>query len=429
MKTVAFYTLGCKVNQYETQAIREQFIRAGFQEINNKQKADIYVINTCTVTLKADQKSRQLIRLARRQNPRAVIIVTGCYVEKDEQDIRKIKGINFIVKNSRKDEIIDFVKPRLVRTQSPVCDYQAYPFLPITNFKGRTRAFIKIQDGCNQDCSYCKVRIVRGKSRSRRLEDIIKQARRLGNCGFKEIVLVGVHLGAYGLDLEDGSRLADVIESLEKISSIKRIRISSIDPLDITPRIIEKLGTSDKLCRHLHISLQSGDDYILRRMNRKYSADNIRKLIGNIRDKSKDICIGLDVIVGFPGEGKTNFANTLSLLKQIKPGRIHVFSYSERRGTPACRFSGSVLHKEIKDRCRELKEFALKASFRYQRRFLNSKVQVLVESKRDKATGLLCGYTGTYIRVLFDGSETLKNDIVTIKISDISLNNVVGKVP
>jgi threonylcarbamoyladenosine tRNA methylthiotransferase MtaB len=428
METVAFYTLGCKVNQCETQAIREQFIQAGFNEVSHKKRADVYLINTCTVTAKADQKSRQIIRFLHRRNPLALIVVTGCYVEKDEKEIKKIPGVNFIFKNSQKDKIVKVIHPQASDYRLSIPNYQSYPFLPITDFKNHTRAFIKIQDGCNQNCSYCKVRIVRGCSRSRRLEDIIDEARRLGKAGFKEIVLVGVHLGEYGLDLKDKNDLTSVVESIEKINDIKRIRLSSLDPRDITPRLIEKLATSSKLCPHLHISLQSGDDYILNQMNRRYNGNDIKNLVYNTRKRIKDISITLDVMVGFPGEKEKNFINTLRLLEEIKLSRIHIFPYSRREGTPASALSNLVLPEEVKSRYNRLREFALKASFVYRQRFLNSKVQVLVETKRDRATGLLCGYTDTYLRLLFAGPEALKNRIITAKIIAVTLDNTIGSI-
>ncbi|MEA3328563.1 MAG: tRNA (N(6)-L-threonylcarbamoyladenosine(37)-C(2))-methylthiotransferase MtaB [Candidatus Omnitrophota bacterium] len=427
MKTVAFHTLGCKVNQYETQAIREQFIQADFREVSNKEKADVYVINTCTVTDKSDHKSRQMIRFSHRQNPDARVVVTGCYSEKDEQDIKKIEGVDFIVNNSRKHKIAEIVRTGFFNCRPAAGDYQSYPFITISNFKNHTRAFIKIQDGCDQNCSYCKVRIVRGKSKSRRLNDVINQANTLAGMGFKEIVLIGVNLGSYGLDLPAGINLLSVVESLERIDSIKRIRLSSLGPLDITPLMIEKLTAPNKLCRHLHVSLQSGDDHVLKRMNRNYNSADLRNLICNFRNKARDISITLDVMVGFPGEGKENFNNTLKLLEEIEPNRIHIFPYSRRRVTPAYIFSDHVLPREVKNRCNQMKEFALRASLAYRQRFLNSTVQVLVETTRDKVTGLLCGYTDTYIKIVFKGPDTLKNSIIPVEIKDVTLSNTVGK--
>ena len=425
MKAISFKTLGCKVNQYETQAIREQFLQAGYREIQNE-PADIYVINTCTVTATADSKSRQLIRACHRLNPKAIIVVTGCYVERDWEDIEKIEGVDLIIGNHRKSEILKVI----LQPQSAEPKPQGNSFLPLSigNFFGHTRAFLKIQDGCNRRCSYCKVRIVRGRSRSRGLDDILEEAKRLAKVGFKEIILCGIQLGSYGVGLEEGFSLLDVIENLEAIDGIKRIRLSSIEPTDITVGLIRKMAGQGKLCRHLHIPLQSGDDEILGRMNRGYCTRDFKELIMRIRGSVSEVSITTDVMVGFPGEEEDNFSRTLEMIRAIMPSRIHIFPYSRREGTKAANFQGTVSPGEIKARVARLKEIALTSSFSYRKKFLGQSFDLLVEAKRDPKTGLLCGYTDTYIKVLIEGSDGLMNQIVKVLFTDIGRDYTIGKV-
>ena len=433
MKAISFKTLGCKVNQYETQAIREQFLQAGYREIQNE-RADIYVINTCTVTATADSKSRQLIRACHRLNPKAIIVVTGCYVERDWEDIEKIEGVDFIIGNHQKSEIL-----KVILQSQTAKDVGSDPKevtagrkgltpkrLSISKFFGHTRAFLKIQDGCNRRCSYCKVRIVRGRSRSRGLDDIIEEAKRLAEAGFKEIILCGVQLGSYGVGLEDGFSLSDVIENLEAIDGIKRIRLSSIEPTDITVGLIRRMAGQGKLCRHLHIPLQSGDDEILGRMNRGYCTRDFKELIMRIRGSVSEVSITTDIMVGFPGEKEDSFGRTLEMIRAIMPSRIHIFPYSRREGTKAADFQGTVSPREIKARVARLKEIALTSSFSYRKKFLGQSLDLLVEAKRDPKTGLLCGYTDTYIKVLIEGSDGLMNQIIPVEVTEVERDYTLG---
>ena len=293
MKTFKICTLGCKVNQYEAQAIRERFLNHGFKEALAGKKADNYIINTCTVTANADKQSLALIRNCNRQNPKAKIIVTGCLAQKDSDSLRGLKGVDFII--SKK-----------------------FFTSGVTDFSGHTRAFLKIQDGCNNFCSYCKVPLVRGVSKSRPLEEIVREARQLVKNGFKEIVVTGICLGSYGKDLSPKIRLAQALKSLDDIDGLPRIRISSIEPNDVSAELIERIAGSGKICRHLHIPLQSGDDEILRRMHRHYNRLDYLKLIERLKVCMPDIAISTDVMVGFPGENEIHFKNTLDKVKLLK---------------------------------------------------------------------------------------------------------------
>lgn len=397
MQTFKIYTLGCKVNQYESQGIRETLSKNNLVEsINNK--ADVCVINTCTVTGEADKKSLYFIKRAFRENPKAKIIATGCLVENDKDKVLAINKNILIVKNKDKN-------------------------IGISDFKGHDRAFLKIQDGCQNYCSYCKVPFVRPKLVSRPLEAVQEEAKRLAGKGFKEIVLTGICLGAYGQDLSPKLELADSLESLEKIKGMPRIRLSSIEAKDINKRLIRKIKDSPLVCKHLHLPLQSGDDEILKKMNRLFSIKNFLKLTDNLKKKIPQISITTDIIVGFPGEGEDNFKNTIEALNKFKPLRTHIFSYSDRPGTKAFNFYPKVRSQIIKRRFLELKELADELSFEYRKKFLNKKVEVLVEQDLDRASGLQTGYSDNYIKVLINSKENLKGQLVNVKIARVTKEN------
>ena len=427
-KSARFFTIGCKVNQYETQAIREAFLKNGYREADSSQPADIFVINTCTVTSKADKDSRRLIRLSHRINPDAQIIVTGCLVEKDGDEIRAIPGVTHIMKNSQKHRIADLyfgtdVRPKGGHGITEIAP-GAYTPLKISDFHNRTRAFVKIQDGCNNFCSYCKVPYVRGRSRSRDLQNIIDEVNRLVDRGFKELVLCGICLGEWGRDLPGNPELADVIDKVSSIKKDFRIRLSSIEPRQVGNRLIRIMADSRRLCNHLHIPLQSGDNGVLKLMNRPYSSRDFVKLIGRIKKTIPDFSLTTDVLVGFPGENKKAFFNTIKVLKNVRPSRLHIFSYSKRNGTKAYNYNLDVSKEEMKERKRRLEGIDRRFSYEYRRRFFNKTTQVLVENKRDKFTQLLTGYSDTYIRLLFtDGPDSFYGQLKKVKITKVDLKS------
>jgi len=413
-RTIKFYTLGCKVNQYETQSIREQFIRSDFQEIEDGVPADIYLINTCTVTQKADRDSRHLIHLTHRQNPQAKILVTGCYTELDSAEIAKIPGVTQIIKNQDKDRIIELFSQR------------NNEHIGITNFSGHTRAFLKIQDGCNNFCAYCKVPLVRGVSRSRPLSSIVQEAEKLVKNDFKEIVLCGICLGAYGRDLSPQSDLIQVIEALENIKGLYRIRLSSIEAGDVSDSLIQKIAESNlacrqtgKLCRHLHIPMQSGDDEILKKMHRRYGRSEYINLIAKIKKQIPQIAITTDVLVGFPGEKEENFQNTVNLVREIVPLRAHIFSYSARKGTPAHRLPERIEPKIIKKRINLLKNITENCAIEYKKQFLNQEMQVLIETRAKGKPEFWEGYSDNYIKVGVASERNLENQLIKVKLKEI----------
>lgn len=394
MPTIKFRTLGCKVNQYDTQSIRERFLKHGFREVKKNERADTYIINTCTVTSSADQKSSGAIRSCIKENPEAKIIVTGCMVKDDWYSLAKIKGVNLIISRSFFGE-------------------------GITDFSGHTRAFLKIQDGCNNFCSYCKVPLVRGRSRSRPLAEVTKEGEALAARGFKEIVLTGICLGSYGRDLGKGINLVKVITELEKIEGLLWIRLSSIEAGDVTDELIDKMVESKKLCPHLHIPIQSGDDQILKMMKRRYSRKFYLDLINRIKKKVPRASITTDCLVGFPQENEKNFQNTLSLVKKIMPLKTHIFPYSARKGTSAYEFEGKNSLSLLEERCGRLKEASEKCAVSYKQAFLNKTADVLIEARVKECNGFWQGYTGNYIRVLVKSQANLKNKIVNLRLQEI----------
>lgn len=430
MHTVKFHTLGCKVNQYETQEIREKFLGQGFKEVDNGKKAAIFVINTCSVTHRADCDSLHLLLRAKRENPRAKIIVTGCLTELDRDKIRKIDQDCLIVQNKGKDNILTFLNQRTSEPAPRLRSGQANQRTAdgISYFAGHTRAFLKIQDGCNNACSYCKVPLVRGGSRSKPLNDIIKEAGRLAENGFKEIVLCGICLGSYGRDLSPQQDIVKVIEALEKINGLLRIRLSSIEPQDVTEELIERIRGCAKLCRHLHIPLQSGDDAILKKMNRKYTSAEYLRLIQRIKKRVGGIAITTDIMAGFPGENEGNFNNSKELIKKIVPLKAHLFAYSRRQGTAAAGLNGELSPQALKKRLLEFKAVAEACSLSYRKRFLGRKTDVLIEGRAKKNPAFWKGYTGNYIKVLIRSQSDLASRIVVVNLKKIAKDCLLGQV-
>ena len=420
MPTVKFLTLGCKVNQYETQVIREQFLSSGFKELNNGLPADICIINTCTVTKHADSDSLNIIRRTIRANPTAKVVVTGCLAQLDQDKIKDIEGVSLIIKNKDKEEILKFISRAPHQTHKSKNG--------ISYFAGHTRAFLKIQGGCENFCSYCKVPLVRPGFKSEPVDNIVKQAKSLVKNGFKEIVLCGICLGAYGQDLSSDITIEDVIGQLEKIEGLLRIRLSSIEPKYVTDRLMNKMAQSPKLCRHLHIPLQSGDNEILEKMNRQYTAQDYLTLIQKIKRLIPGIAITTDVMVGFPGETEANFENTVKLIRKILPLKAHIFVYSAREGTLAfAKFRQDLSPKIVKERFERLRNIAEGLSLLYKKRFLNKKLSVLVEVKSKSKPQFWQGHTDNYLKVLFKSNNNLKNKLVVVKLEKIEQDYVLGK--
>jgi threonylcarbamoyladenosine tRNA methylthiotransferase MtaB len=405
MKNKTFYikTLGCKVNQYESQVIREKFLGKGYLESDSIDEADVCVFNTCTVTSTSDSKSLRFIRNAVKRKNKCVV-VTGCMAEDDKLDISGLSGAKVIVKNKDKYRI-----PEIIEEDRDHASGSA--FSGISGLKGHSRVFVKIQDGCNNACSYCKVRIVRGRSVSRDFNDVLREITDLINNGLKEIVLTGICLGAYGRDLLKDVNLAVLIDRLCGIEGDWRLRLSSIEPKDVTDDIVEMFQKHKKFCRHLHVPFQSGDNDVLKRMNRPYKREDYLKMLYKVKKAVPDISISTDIMVGFPGETESCFRNTLDFIREVCPMRVHVFPFSKRNGTEAYFYKDDVtefVKKEREARLSCLAEGLFKESVN---KISGKTVEVLVEDKRSP-DGYLSGYTGTYFKVFIDGPDGLKGRFV-----------------
>ena len=423
MKKVRFLTLGCKVNQYETQAMRESLLRRGLSE-TKEGPCDVVVINTCTVTEQADRENRYWIRRLRRENPDAKVVVTGCWVQRNRKEIEALPGIDLILSNREKEELAERLFPGCATPEIQEGE-RRYDRLQISSFQGHARAFVKIQDGCNHACSFCKVVLVRGRYRSRPLPAIVEEVKRLRDSGFREIVLTGIQLGAYGSDQEPRLSLVSVLEALVSIAAIERVRLSSIEPTDVKPDLVEAMKTLPGVCPQLHVPLQSGDDEILKHMNRRYGRDFYRDLIRRLRSEIPDFCLSMDVMAGFPGEEEAHFQNTLSLVDETRPIRVHAFPYSRRPGTRADRFP-NLPTAVVQERMGRLLAFSKEIVHRERKNFLGRTFPVLVE-KRSPREGFYQGHTPHYLKVSFESSEDFLGQTVGVRLQDVGEEGLIGQ--
>lgn len=431
-KKAAFFTLGCKVNQYDTEAIQAQFRADGYDIVDfNHDKADVYLINTCTVTNVSDGKSRQMIRRARRKNPEAKIVVVGCFAQTDPKQVAAIPGVNLIVGTNNRHKIVELVNNLKLEEQYSLVDdiFQVREFeeFDVFTFQRRTRASLKIQDGCNQFCSYCKVPYARGPSRSRTPENVIAQVKKIANQGYREIVLTGVHLGAYGRDLSPHSSLTSIVEAITLVEGVERIRISSVDPNEIDDELIALVAYNPKVCRHLHIPLQSGSDEILAKMRRRYSTKDFFNIVKHIKSLDPEIAVTTDIIVGFPGETQELFEESYKLLRELELAKIHVFKYSPRTNTPAAKYPNQVNSQEKVYRSHIMMELSNQMAAAFNRKFIDQRVRVLLETEnQDRVFGL----TDNYLHVSsalgsFVGSELI-GKIMNVKIIDADFSQAEG---
>lgn len=432
MKRVAFHTLGCKVNQYETEAMEELFQKSGYNIVDENDQADVYVINTCTVTNLSDRKSRQFIRKSKKINDDSLIAVVGCYSQVSPEEVEKIHGVDVIIGTSERNKIVELCekardskeKINIVRS---IKTYKEFEKINIDEIKSKTRAFLKIQDGCNQFCSYCIIPYARGPIRSREYEDIEKEAYKLAKAGFKEIVLTGIHVASYGKDLKKES-LREVIEKISKIEGLERIRLSSVEPNLIDDEFMETITNSKNVCDHFHLSLQSGSDSVLKRMNRKYSTREFLEKVEIIRKYMPDAGITTDIIVGFPGETDIEFKETLNFVKKVGFSRIHVFKYSPRKGTPAAIMENQI-HGDIKSkRSEELIKLGDELTLEFNSRFKDRSLPVLFEEKTKRKNNTYEGYTTNYIRVEAPSPNNLIGEIIDIKLKDVENISIKGEI-
>ncbi|MBZ4653875.1 MAG: modification enzyme MiaB family [Peptococcaceae bacterium] len=428
---VAFYTLGCKVNQNETEALTGMFKSRGYEVVDFEDPADVYVINTCTVTHLGDRKSRQMIRKAVKANPQAKIVVTGCYAQTSPGEVTQIPGVNLVVGTSERGRIVDLVE-ELGDRKSPLTlvkdikEQKVFEDIPLEKIIERARAYLKVQEGCEQFCSYCIIPYARGPVRSRSIGNTIQEAQKLINAGFKEIILTGIHLGAYGKDLGEGVELADLLAELLPLAPEVRWRLSSIEPTEVTARILKLLVEYKNFCPHLHLPLQSAHDEILKAMNRPYTTKEYRDIVTKIRTKVPGISITTDIMVGFPGEREEQFNQGYEFVREMAFSDIHVFKYSPRRGTPAAEFPGQVPPPVKEERSRKLILLAEELAENYSRKFLGNTLDVLVETYLSH--GYWEGHTPNYLKVQFPSCGVSRGQIVPVKIKEVQGKKCLGEI-
>jgi len=439
---VAITTLGCKVNQYESAAMGESLEKQGFRLVPFPEEADFYIINTCTVTGRTDYQSRQLIRRAGKVNPQAAIIVTGCYAQTAPDVFTGMPGVKVVAGTLEKDRIVEIIGEIQQDSQSGKTSGSAPPvqvgdvggnitdwnIRPVSGFPGHTRTFLKIQDGCNAFCSYCIVPYARGRSRSIGEEEVRKRIQSLAGNGYREVVLTGIHLGAYGEDRQDGSSLAGILRQVEERRTIERLRLSSLEPREITEEILDIMKSAHIVCPHLHIPLQSGDDGILSSMGRNYDASFFRDLAAKVCASRPDMTVGLDVMAGFPGEDERAFGNTVVLIESLPIAYLHVFPYSRRPGTAAARMGNQVREEDKKRRAQTLRQLGVMKRQAFLERFIGSTLPVLIERRKDRDSGYLKGFSHNYLPVLLqDGRAGMINTIVSVRLESLSAGALVGK--
>ncbi|AVD34334.1 tRNA (N(6)-L-threonylcarbamoyladenosine(37)-C(2))-methylthiotransferase MtaB [Clostridioides difficile] len=429
MKKVAFYTLGCKVNQYETEAMLELFEKDGYEQVNSEEYADVYVINTCTVTHMSDRKSRQYIRRVKKKNPDAIIAVVGCYSQVSPEEILDIEEVNLVMGTNDRRKIVEEIKKinssKKVSTVDDIMKVKAFEEIEISQTNGKTRAFMKIQDGCDRFCTYCIIPYARGRVRSRDIDSIVDEVKKLANNGYKEVVLTGIHVASYGKDLKDRDiKLLDVIKQINKIEKIERIRLSSVEPILFTDEFVNEVLKMDKVCPHYHLSLQSGCDETLKRMNRRYTTLEYKTIVDRLRSKMPDVAITTDVIVGFPGETNEEFKKTYEFLKEIELSQMHIFKYSPRKGTPAATMENQVDPQMKHFRSEQLLNLSKVNFNKFATKFIGRKLDVLFEQNLEgnKYEGL----TSNYIRVVVESDKNIQGQILKVKINDVKDEYVEG---
>ncbi|MBT0665511.1 tRNA (N(6)-L-threonylcarbamoyladenosine(37)-C(2))-methylthiotransferase MtaB [Geobacter pelophilus] len=417
MKRVAITTLGCKTNQFESAAIRESLERSGFSIVPFEEAADVYVINSCTVTARTDAESRKLVRRAKRRNPEARIVVTGCYAQVAPEILAAMPEVELVIGNEEKKQLVELLSTTGPAAKVKVADISAIAetgSLGLESFAEHTRAFLQVQNGCDSFCSYCIVPYARGRSRSVPLEEVLDGIARLAGEGFREVVLTGIHLGNYGRDLSPKSSLLPLLRAAEQRGVPQRLRLGSLEPLDITPELIDCISSSAIICPHLHIPLQSGSDSVLSRMNRGYGADYFQDLCLRAFAAIPDLCLGFDVIAGFPGETDAEFSATTALIEQLPVAYLHVFPFSSRPGTKAAGMPGQLQSRVITERAELLRSLGEKKKRQYLRRFRGRTLQPLV-LKRD-SDGLWNGLTANYLPVTFAAEGDFANNIVAVRV-------------
>lgn len=438
---VAFATLGCRTNQNDTAEMQTLLEQEGFSIVGSQDRADIYVINTCTVTAKSDSSSRQAVKKSLAINDDAMIVFTGCYAQNSPEEATRIPGLDVVLGNANKLEIAQVIKTQLNRLQqeddfglplvhmSDITQKWDFKTIPVSDFHGKTKAFIKVQTGCEEACAFCTVVRARGRSISDSRKNILNNVHRSLETGYREITLTGINLGTYGMDTEPVETFSSLVEEILDLEGEFRVRLSSINPMEIDDRLIALMAERDNLCSHFHIPLQSGDDTILSHMRRNYNARQYRDVVEKAVDRNPGLGLGADIIVGFPGETDAMFENTRRMIEDLPFTTLHVFSYSPRQGTEASGFTNDVPKAIKKERNKILTELGNQKARQFRESLLDQTVPVLVENSRDPQTGRLRGHSDTYIPVAFEGSDEWMNRIVPIRIAEVLEQQVVGCLP
>jgi MiaB-like protein len=437
LKKVAFHTLGCKVNIYETEAMQELMQRAGYSIVDFDDKADIYVVNTCSVTNMADRKSRQMLHKAKKDNPEAIVVAVGCYVQAAAKSIKQDEKIDIIIGNNMKNKIADIIN-NYYEHQDPdtvdisgdfvldISKIKEYEEFRVLKHKEHTRAFIKIQDGCNQFCSYCIIPYTRGRVRSRSIEEIEKEVRDLVNVGYKEVVLTGIHISSYGLDFEEKIKLIELVEAVAKIEGVKRLRISSLEPRVVTEEFVKRLSKLENFCPHFHLSLQSGSDTTLKAMSRRYSALEFKEGVRLIRKYFDMPALTTDIIAGFPSETKEDFIESLEYIKDIEFFELHVFPYSKREGTKAATMKETLGNKDKTRRVNLLLAMQKPITRKFLEDKLGCEVEVLIEDEFEhEGRRYILGHSKEYIKVALPYKEAARNTIINARLKSFIKDDII----
>ena len=428
MKKVAFCTLGCKVNQYETNAMEESFINSGYEIVNFEEKSDIYIINTCTVTNMSDKKSRQMIRRAKQLNENAIVVAVGCYAQVSKEKLEEIEQVDLILGNNEKKEIVKYVeefeKEKIVHLEDVMHQKEFVDFGTTVNME-KTRAVIKVQDGCDRFCSYCIIPYARGRVRSRRIESVIQEIETLAKNGVKEVVITGIHIASYGKDFREDISLIDLLEEINKIDGIERIRLGSLEPTIINKDFVTRLSKLEKICHHFHLSLQSGCNETLKRMNRRYTTEEFESVTNLLRNTYKDVVLTTDIIVGFPGETEEEFNETYNFLEKIAFYKMHIFKYSRREGTKADLMANQISPTIQEERSKKLIQLSNKNQEKYNKEYVGKIMEVLFEEKDGE---YIKGHTSNYLIVKVKDTNINKyhNEIVEVKIVGDSKEELIG---
>lgn len=427
MPKVALTTLGCKVNQFETETMEGLFKKSGYDIVPFEEKADFYVINTCSVTSLGDRKSRQIIRRAQRTNDKAIIAVCGCYSQVHPEEIKAIEGVRVVLGTKERSKIVEYVEQAaredgILDEVGNIMEAREFEDIPIYDMPQRTRAFLKIEDGCQNFCSYCIIPYARGPVKSRHLDKIHSEAKKLVDAGFKEIVLTGIHLGAYGKDLGGEVTLADACREVLKVEGLKRLRLGSLESIELSPDLFALIREDERFCAHLHLPLQAGSDEVLKDMNRHYDTEEFGRLIEQVEREVPGVAVSTDIIVGFPGETEEQFARGLEFVEKMNFSRMHVFPYSKRSGTPAAERKDQIQETVKKERAHRMQELAARKTEEFHKSFLGKTMRVLFETNTD---GVTDGLTDNYIRVYTDDEVTC-GEIYTVELQKLYKDGVWG---